>query len=249
MIEAHRIVPPLFSPVIAKITLRAVMGSRRTLLLLLMPAVLITLAVIYRTAHGTDPVGLLTGFGVRTLLPLMALLIGTDVLGRELEDGTAVHVLATPISRTTIVLTKLIVAVGVTAAFAVAPILLAALILSGAPGAPSNLAFAFTMGTLVGSVVYCAIFVALSVLVRRAIAAGFMFVLLWESVLGNLIKGVKMLSVQQYVKSITHTMLNPAASPELAVSTAAILATVFTVAATVVAVRRLRDYSSTTEGS
>jgi ABC-2 type transport system permease protein len=246
MTGTRGLVPPLFSPVIAKITTRAVMGRRRMLLLLLMPAVLIALAVIYRSAHGNDPVGLLTGFGVRTLLPLMALLVGTDVLGRELEEGTAVHILATPVSRTTIILTKLVVAVGVTIGFAVLPVLVAALILSGTS---DNVAAAFTVGTLVGSVVYCAIFLALSVLVRRAIAAGFMFVLLWESVLGNLIKGVKMLSVQHYVKAITDTMLHSSAPPQLAVSTAAILATVLTVVATVVAVHRLRDYSSTTEGA
>lgn len=238
----------LFSPVIAKITVRAVMGRRRTLLLLLMPAVLITLAIIYRGAGGTDPAGLLTGFGVRTLLPLMALLIGTDVLGRELEEGTAVAILATPVSRATIIFTKLLVAIGITIVFAVLPVLVAGLILSGASGAPDNMAFGFTVGTLLGSVVYCALFVALSVLVRRAIAAGLMFVLLWESLLGNLIKGVKMLSVQQYVRSISDSLVGGAGTPEVAVSTAVILATALTGAATYVAVSRLRDYSTTSEG-
>ena len=44
------------------------------------------------------------------LLPLTALIIGTSVLGAEVDDGSIVHLLATPVSRTSVILTKFAVA-------------------------------------------------------------------------------------------------------------------------------------------
>ncbi len=53
---------------------------------------------------------------IRTLLPLVALVFGTAALGSELDDGTAVYLLAKPIARWRIVAAKVIVAAGLAAA-------------------------------------------------------------------------------------------------------------------------------------
>ena len=66
------------------------------------------------------------------VLPVLALIIGTGVLGSEIDDGTLVHILAKPLSRREILLSKLAVAVGVTARHAGVPLLLA----GGSPTAP-----------------------------------------------------------------------------------------------------------------
>ena len=50
---------------------------------------------------------------------------------------------------------------------------------------------------LAASVVYNALFVLLSVVTSRAIAAGLLYLLVWEGLLGNLVGGVRLLSVDQ----------------------------------------------------
>ena len=53
---------------------------------------------------------LLDGLVVTILLPLLALVYGTAALGAEIEDGTAVYLLAKPVSRAKIILGKLLAA-------------------------------------------------------------------------------------------------------------------------------------------
>lgn len=231
--------------VIAGITVRSLLGRRRSLLLMLIPAAFIAITAIYRAADGPRPTHLLTVIGVGVLLPLVSLVVGTSVLGSEIDDGTAVHLLAEPIPRRSIVLTKLVVAIGVTIAFAVLPVGVAALVLVGNS---DGIAAGFTLGTAVGAVVYCSMFLMLSLLTRRAIAFGLLYVLAWESALGNFVGGTRLLSVQQYVRSIARAVAGSTdLTAHLAARTSLILAIVFTVASTWLAVRRLRSFSLVSE--
>ena len=74
------------------------------------------LAVVYRLgSQDTDQQDwvantLLDGLVVTTLLPLTALVFGTAALGAEIEDGTAVYLLAKPVPRSRIILGKLLAA-------------------------------------------------------------------------------------------------------------------------------------------
>ncbi len=83
------------------------------------------------------------------VLALTALIIGGSVLGAEIEDGSIVHLLATPVSRRSVVLSKYLVAVGLTIAFAAVPEYLAGAIATG-PG--SKLAIGLLVGALAGAV-------------------------------------------------------------------------------------------------
>ena len=142
---------------------------------------------------------ILGGFGLAVVLPLTALIIGTSVLGAEIDDGSVVHLLATPVPRSTVVLTKFPVAATLTIIFAAIPELVAGLI---ATGGATRLAIGLLAGALVASVIYNALFVMISVLTTRAIAIGLLYLLVWESLLGNLVSGVGVLSVGQYSLSI-----------------------------------------------
>ena len=106
------------NPTIAMITFRAMLGRRRALLLFLLPAILLFLALALRVAGENDPgvsAGVLQRFGLATLLPLLALIAGTGVIGPEIDDGQITYVLATPVPRRVVVLTKLAVAVALVA--------------------------------------------------------------------------------------------------------------------------------------
>jgi ABC-2 type transport system permease protein len=227
---------------IAMITFRAMLGRRRALLLLALPALLVVLAVVLRWTGNNDldvSANVLQKFGLATLLPLLALIAGTGVIGPEIDDGQIMYVLTKPIPRQVIVLTKLAVAIVLVAAFSVVPTLLAGLLLTGTT---AQLVPAFTVGVLVGGVAYSAVFVALAVMSRNAVTIGLLYALVWETLLGSFAPGAKSASIQQWALSVTDA-LTPASpvssSVDLAVAIPLLVAV--TVGAALLAAFRLRS--------
>ena len=229
---------------IASVTLRATMGRKRALLFALPPLILIVVTLLIKLAHPSDPSWpsqILGVFGFSVVLPLTALIIGTSVLGAEIDDGSIVHLLATPVSRAVVIGAKYAVAVVLTMIFAAVPELVAGLI---ATGGATKLALGVFVGALAGSVMYNAIFVMLSAVTTRAIAWGLLYVLIWEGVLGNLVAGARLLSVGQYSLGIANSIAHdPGLNAALSLPTAVILGALVTAAALVVAVRRLASFS------
>ena len=190
---------------IARVTLRGLLGRRRTLLMLLLAAVPVLVGLLVRANRdGIDAVGpTIDGLVVRIILPLIALVFGTAALGSDLEDGTGVHLLTKPISRTTIVLAKVSVAGTLTALLVVPSTVLTAILLSR-PGAAGGGTVALAVGALVGSYVYAAIFAALGVLTSRGLILGLGYALIWEGLLAGLLPGSQVFSVREYVRGIAH---------------------------------------------
>lgn len=227
---------------IAMITFRAMLGRRRALLLLALPALLVVLAVVLRWTGNDDldvSANVLQKFGLATLLPLLALIAGTGVIGPEIDDGQIMYVLTKPIPRQVIVLTKLAVAIVLVAAFSVVPTLLAGLVLTGTT---AQLVPAFTVGVLVGGVAYSAVFVALAVMSRNAVTIGLLYALVWETLLGSFAPGAKSASIQQWALSVTDA-LTPASpvSSSVDLGVAIPLLVAVTVGAAFLAAFRLRS--------
>jgi ABC-2 type transport system permease protein len=125
------------NPTVAQLTARGLLGRRRVLLLIALPGVLILLAGASRALAGQNQditVGMLSGFGLATLTPPLGLIAGTGVIAPEIDDGSIIYLLAKPLSRFTIVITKAAVAVGIVTVFAALGTLLAGLILAGTHG-------------------------------------------------------------------------------------------------------------------
>ena len=146
------------NPTIIRLGLRSVFGRRRGILLFILPLVLIGLAVLVRVLVGADQDSAedtLDRLGLAVIVPLIALLATTGLLAPEIDDGSISYLLAKPISRHSIVASKLAVAAGCVLVFAVLPMLVAGLVLlMDTPG----LALGFAVGSLVGGVAYCALF-------------------------------------------------------------------------------------------
>jgi ABC-2 type transport system permease protein len=232
--------------VIARITLRQLLSRRRTLLLLLLGAVVILVAFIRRLSGASDAsdtrftADLLANLGVATLMPLVALIFGSGTMGAELEEGTAVYILAKPISRLTVVITKLSIAVACSLLLTSIPILLAGL-LSGGESATS-LAIGFAVAAAIGSAVYCTIFLALSLVTGRAFIFGLAYVLVWEGFLASLFPGTRTFSIRQQTLAFAQGIANPPADvfkADLALGTAVVAAVAIAALALVIAVRRL----------
>jgi ABC-2 type transport system permease protein len=231
---------------VVRLTAGALLGRRRVLLLLPMPVLLIGLTLI-GVAEGQEPENwgpiVLGQLGLGVILPLTALIIGTSVLGLEIEDHTIIHVLAKPVPRYEIVHAKLAVAFAVTSVTTALP-----LAACGAIAESSTLAVALAVGAAIGALAYSALFLALSLITRRPVAAGLVYIMLWENVLTQYVDGAKVFSVQQYTSTIADKISgSPLLESELATATAAILAAVFVVLGTVLASTRLRSFSLTGE--
>jgi ABC-2 type transport system permease protein len=235
------------NPTVAALTVRATLGRRRALLFAVPAVILIALTLVLRASRPAGapwPDRVLGDFGFSVLLPLTALIIGTGVLGAEIDDGSAIHLLATPVRRASVVVTKFAVAALVTMAFAAVPELIAGLL---APNS-GRLAFALFVGALAGSVVYSAVFVMASVLTTRAIAVGLLYVLIWEGLLSNLVGGARILSIAHYCLGIANAIHpDQNLNAGLTLTTSLILAAVVTVAALIVATRRLSVFAITGE--
>jgi len=194
---------------VARLTVRGLLGRRRGLLLLAVPALLLVLSVVIRLAVGQDEsttVNVLGGLGLGTLVPLLGLIAGTGAIGPEIDDGSIVYLLAKPLPRWKIVTTKLAVSVGCTAVFGAIPMYIAGVILFGNF---EHLALAYGVGALVAGVAYSSIFLLLGVVSRHAVVWGLLYSLVWESVFGGLVPGAKTLSVQQWSLAITRTIADP----------------------------------------
>jgi ABC-2 type transport system permease protein len=230
--------------VVASITLRATMGRKRVFLFAIPPLILIltTLALkAGKPSAASWPSMVLGDFGFSVVLPLTALIIGTSVLGAEIDDGSITHLLATPVRRSSVIAVKFAVAATLTMIFVAVPELLAGLI---ATGGATKLAVGLFVGALAGSVIYTAVFVMISVLTTRAIAVGLLYVLIWESVLANFVSGARVLSIGQYSLSVADAIAHdPSLNAHLTLATAVVMGAVVTAAALVFATNRLSSFS------
>ena len=230
---------------VIRLTMRGLLGRRRAILLLILPVILLGLAGLTRWSSGgaPDASATLAGqFAMGTLLPLMCLLISTGVIGAEIDDGSIVYMLAKPIPRRTIVFSKMVVAVGAAFVFAVLPTTIAVEIAGDDGG---RLALAFGASTALAAIAYTALFVALSVATRNAVILGLLYALLWETVLGGYVPGIRAVSVRQWALSVGEKTLGGHAaawgvSAEVGVVTGVVMLVVATVAATFVAIRKLQ---------
>ena len=233
----------VFNRTVASITLRAALGRKRAFLLAIPPAILVLVTLALKASHPAAPwPGRILGdFGFTVVLPLTALVIGSSVLGAEIDDGSIVHLLATPVRRSAVIVTKFVIGAVATMVFVAVPELIAGIIASGAVG---KLAFGLFVGALAGSVIYNALFVMLSVLTTRAIAVGLLYVLIWEAVLGNFVSGARLLSVEQYSLGVANSIAHyPALNAGLKLSTALIMGAIVTAVTLVLATRRLSEFT------
>lgn len=192
----------MYDPTVARLTYRALLGRRRALILFVLPVLLLLIAVAARVFAGADDESasqVLGGFALATMVPIIGVIAGTGAIGPEIDDGSVLYLLAKPVKRPTIIVTKLIVAIAVTMAFSAIPTLIAGFVLNGNG---QQIAVAYTVAALVASVAYAAIFLLLGTITRHAVIFGLVYALVWEALFGSLVPGARTLSVQQWALSL-----------------------------------------------
>ncbi len=239
----------LMNATIARITARGLLGRRRVLLLLPLPLLMIGLAWL-SDGLGAEPGDwvpvVVLGLGLNVVLPIVALVVGTGVLGSEIDDGTLVHVLAKPLPRREIILSKFVIAVGVTAVTVGVPLFVIGLLAGSV-----QFGLALVVGAALGAAAYSALFLALSLLTRKPVLIGLIYVLLWEGLLGNLLSGIRVLSIRQYVIAVVDRLSTDTSffSGIVSLPVALAMTFIFTVGATLLAIDRLRSFTVAGETS
>jgi ABC-2 type transport system permease protein len=182
---------------IVEVTLRALLGRRRTILLVLFAALPVLVALLARIGGRAPGEALLFDAIVRTVIPLVALVFGTSALGSELEDGTAIYVLAKPIRRWQVVLAKAGVAGALTGGLAVASTLGAGFLAGGTSTLALATILGFAVAAAIAAFAYVALFLAASVFTNRALILGLLYTIVWEGVLAGILEGTKQFSIRE----------------------------------------------------
>ncbi len=195
---------------LAEVTMRGLLGRRRTILLILLAGLPVLVAILARVGGAPLEEALvpILELGVRTVLPLTALVFGTSSIGSEIEDGTAVYLLAKPVSRALVAVSKAFVAGLLAAALTVASTLLTGVLVAGGDSEALATTFAFAVASTFAAFAYAALFVALSVVTSRALIVGLIYTLVWEGVLAGILEGTRAFSIREATLTLAE-MLAP----------------------------------------
>jgi ABC-2 type transport system permease protein len=232
-----------FGPLVT-VTLRGLLGRRRLLLMLLLVALPVAIGALVRVSGGRpDASNVLDTLVIRTVLPLVALVLGTAALGSEIDDGTVVHLLVKPIARRWIVLAATVVAAGLTAVLVVPSVVLTGLLTSGVGSESITVTFAFAVAALVGGIAYSSAFLALSTVTSRALVIGLVYTLIWEGVVAGLLEGTRYLSIRQATLGVAAALGGERrGSDPLDPTISVVILTVVIVGALLIATRQLARF-------
>lgn len=183
---------------IVGMTLRGLLGRRRMLLMVLLAVLPVLVGLLIRAGGGrADAPEILDTLVIRTVLPLIALIVGTAAIGGEIEDGTLVYLLAKPLRRWRLALPKIAIAAGLTIALVIPPMVLTGVLVAGLGSDAVRTTLGFALAALLGGTAYATVFTCLGTLTGRALVVGLAYTLLWEGVLAGLLEGTRFLSIRQ----------------------------------------------------
>lgn len=187
-------------------SLRSVLRVRRLLAVSALPLAIGLVAVLLGvTAGDADRSGgyaTLAGELLPLILGIVALVLGVNAFGDDRDERTLGLLLATTLPRWQIVLAKYAAAASVTWA-ACLPAVLGCLVLVPATDLPlGTAAWSLLLGSALGAAAYVALFVLLSLLLRRAVLVGLAYLVLWEGLLAGTTVTFRNLSVGGFVSRV-----------------------------------------------
>ncbi len=180
---------------------------------------------------------LLALLGLGAVVPIVTLAFSGGALGDLRDDQTLVYLWLRPMDRWPIVVGAVLAGITVSIPFATLPVVVAAAVLN----VGSQMVVAALLTSLVGVVAYAAVFVLLGLVVRNSIVWGLAYVIVWEGVAATFGNLPARLSIRGYTTSILSDQTSVDLEfADLAQSSAFAVLALITVAAVVLATRRLR---------
>jgi ABC-2 type transport system permease protein len=235
------------------LTIRQFMGGRAAWVVFALGFVPAIFAAIYLLGNGTvsrlqflnDNV--LVNMYFPILLPIATMILATAAIGNEIEDRTLPYLTLKPLSRFRIVVEKWLGSIWVAIPAILIGLLVACLVLFRDQASDyQRVIVAALVSSVIGICAYCGIFLLISLLIQRALLAGIIYTFVIENILGRYLKGLRVISIQHYVRSIYERLQD---DPEAlsknaaALSTAIIVLVAATAVSLLLATWRLRRMS------
>lgn len=190
---------------IYRLTLRSILDGRKVLALVALALVPVIAAVIFASAGELDPrifwARLLQRLVIPTVTAFIAVVLGASAIGDEREDGTILFLVATPISRLSLVLTKILASWTVTMALLVPAVIAAGLISLGSRADAEQILWPL-VGVALSALCYCAVTAWLSMLSRRPVVIGVLYILLWEGSIATFAASADRFSIAAYGRAL-----------------------------------------------
>ncbi len=179
---------------------------------------------------------LVDGYGLSLLIPVVALVLASASLGDLAEDGTLVYLWLRPLPRWQLAGAAFAATITVVVPLAVLPLVIGAAI----SGQGARLVGAAAAGGLLATVAYSAVFCGLGLRVRRALAWGLAFLLIWEQAVARVSHGAARASLFVNARSVAaHLAGHPPPPNAVAWTTGLIFPLVVTAVALVATARSL----------
>ncbi len=179
---------------------------------------------------------LVDSYGLSLLIPVVALMFASAALGDLAEDGTLVYLWLRPVPRYQLALAAVAASVTVVVPVALIPLLVGAAISGGG----IRLIDATAAGGMLATVAYSAVFCGLGLRVRRALAWGLAYLLIWEQAVARVSHGAARVSLFVSTRSLAaYLARRPPPHNAVAWTTGLILPLVVAFAAVVVTTRSL----------
>jgi ABC-2 type transport system permease protein len=136
-----------------------------------------------------------------TAVAIVSLVLGASSIGDERDDGSILHIAATPLARRTIIVSKL--AAAATAVLVLCGPALAACIAIGLGGDTTARAVLWSFCALIlCSIAYSALFLVLALVSGRPVLIGLIYIVLWEGSVATFAPQANWLSVGAYGRSM-----------------------------------------------
>ncbi len=191
----------MFAPLV-KLFLRTLATRGRAAVLGLLGLGMILLAFVTRNADEPQLATwrLFSLYALGGLVPIASLVMGSSAFGDLVEDRTLVHLWLRPVSRSTLFLAAWVATLILVLPFAVVTPIVSLMIAD----MPTRALRAGAVAALLGACAYSAVFVALGLRVRRALAWGLAYILIWEGAVANAGAGLARLAIRLSTRSIAH---------------------------------------------
>jgi ABC-2 type transport system permease protein len=198
------------------LTLRQHLHGKRWMVMALLFLLPVGLALLVRaTAPNIDPLSLEFTlaflFIPMALLPLVALIYASGILRDEQEDQTITYLLIRPIPKRAIYTVKLLATITTTVVLtAIFTVCTYAAIYFGSnatAGVAASRCFKAICIHSLAMIAYCSLFGLMSLLLKRVLIAGVVYIALIEGILSFLPFGVRLLTIIYYTRLLAHRML------------------------------------------
>jgi ABC-2 type transport system permease protein len=185
-----------------KVLVRSIATRLRVAGLSLLGVGAIVLGISVRLANPFDRPNaawsLVDSYGLSLLVPVVSLVFASAALGDVAEDGTLVYLWLRPYPRWQLAVAAFAASVTVVVPVAVLPLVIAAAL----TGEGGRLVAAAAAGGVLMTVAYAAVFCGLGLRVRRALAWGLAYLLIWEQAVARVSHGAARASLFVNTRSV-----------------------------------------------